>query len=208
MVTLKVLSKYVYAAMVSWVPLNQHAYYEAEETTKARYERIADDYAIVALDPNEPPLFKGDEDRARAQTALTMASFGSYESFFNAEVEDGRKRGDHGTAYCLMQVRPILGIFLDGTKYGWVALQKKGWRAENADRILRGPDLLTDHRVCFTVALHMLRTDGIYGYTGEAKGGRKAEARLNRAKNWMAKHPFKSEDDVTDDDGREALNDD
>lgn len=206
MVTLQALSKYLYAAMAAWVPLGQHAYYESEESTKARYESIADDYAAVALDPDEPPLYKGDEDRARVQTALTLAAFGSYESFFNAEVDDGRKRGDHGTAYCLMQVRPIRGIFLDGTKYGWAVHKTKEWREENADRILKGPDLLTDRKVCFTVALHMLRTDGIYGYTGEAKGGKKAEARLNRAKRWLSEHPFPMEEDGKDVDGRETRN--
>lgn len=198
MVTIKALSAYILTAMTAWVPINQHAYYEKEEETTTRYENIATDIAQVALNPSEPPLFAGDPDVARVKTALLVTSFASLESSFKASVDDGRERGDHGTAWCLMQIRPALGLFLEGTGYDFAVHRPKQWRVENADRILKGTDLIATRTTCLIVGLHMLRQDKIYGYTGEGKGGKKAEHRLNRAKKWYAEHPFPVVEDEVD----------
>jgi hypothetical protein len=82
------LSAYVLSAMVSWVPVEEHASFERREITVQRYEAIAQTIAKVAAD--EPPVFDGDEDSARARTALLLASIASYESHYAARVEDCR----------------------------------------------------------------------------------------------------------------------
>ena len=96
-----VLSAYLLSAMTSWVPLEQHRYYETAAETDARYRAIAQDIAVVALDPEEAPLFAGDDGRAK--TALLLASVASFESTFNGKVDDCRVSGDAGKAHGLWQ---------------------------------------------------------------------------------------------------------
>jgi len=192
MITAKALVAYLLPAMFSWVPVSNHAYYEKEDVTKARYESIATDIAGVAL--VEKPLYVG--DLGQVKTALLMASIASFESNFTAQVDDGRRRGDHGTAFCIMQVRPGWGIFLNDSGYDFAVHRPKDWRDANQDIIFKGEDLLKDRQKCLTVAVHMLRQDGISGYTGEGNtAGRVSTSRLNRAKSWLANHPFPKEDE-------------
>src|SRR5579859_6955591 len=96
------LVTYLVAAMVAWVPLHAHAPTEAPEDVRARYESIAHDAAVVALEQNEAPLFDGPD--ARAETAVLMLSVASFESSFRKTVDDGVGRGDRGRSYCLMQI--------------------------------------------------------------------------------------------------------
>lgn len=92
-----VLAFYLFNAMTSWVPESQHSYYEKEEVTDARYMNIALAIAEVALDPNQEPLFNGDE--GRVQTALVLASIASHESHFSYDVVNCLKAGDNGLAW-------------------------------------------------------------------------------------------------------------
>jgi hypothetical protein len=101
MPTLEALTAYLLSAMTSWVPVDQHRYYETAAETEDRYRAIAQDIALVALDPEEAPLFAGDEGRAK--TALLLASVASFESTFNGKVDDCRVSGDGGRAHGLWQ---------------------------------------------------------------------------------------------------------
>jgi hypothetical protein len=86
--------------MLSWAPLTEHAFVEARAVTEARYAAIADDIASVAL--AEPPLFAGDDGRAR--TAVLLAAIASVESGgFRGDVAFCRRPGDRGHAWGLYQ---------------------------------------------------------------------------------------------------------
>jgi hypothetical protein len=125
---------YLVAAMVGWVPLHVHAPMESPDQAQARYESIARDVVSVAFDESEAPLFDGPD--GRTQTALLMLSVASYESGYRKKVDDGRRLGDHGRSYCLMQIRVGQGA----TREGW-----------------SGHELIDDRQRCFRAALHMLR---------------------------------------------------
>jgi hypothetical protein len=129
------LVAYLVAAMIGWVPLHVHAPLESVDDARGRYESIARDVVSVAFDEAESPLFSGPE--GRTQTALLMLSVASYESGYRIKVDDGRGLGDHGHSYCLMQVKVGRGV----TREGW-----------------SGTDLVTDRKLCFRAALHILRS--------------------------------------------------
>jgi hypothetical protein len=98
---IEMLSNYIFAAMVSWVPVSDHAYYEKQEETIARYHDIANTIAEVALDPTREPMFAGDDDEIK--TALLLASIASSESFFRKSVDDCKVSGDNNLAWGLWQ---------------------------------------------------------------------------------------------------------
>lgn len=163
------LASYLDAAMTAWVP--PAAQPEGEDAAKARYAAIAQDVAAVVSDPDEPPLFEGDNDRHR--TALLLLSIASYESSFFARVDEGRclpRECDAGHAFGLFQVQPARGIALDGD----------GWRYDS--RGFHGRDMVRDRRIAIRVALHLARGPHDPRWTG---GDRTA-----RADTWAAAHPF------------------
>ena len=132
----------------------------------------------MALDENEASLFDG--EGGRSETALLLLSVASYESAFNARVDDGTRRGDHGLSYCLMQIRVGEGA----TREGW-----------------SGKQLVEDRKRCFRAALHILHAsftacrrlpidDRLSAY---ASGHCFADARISRsrvfrARSWWESH--------------------
>lgn len=159
-------------AMASWMPAKTPA-------EQARYETIAKDFASVAFDPAEKPVFDGEDGRAK--TALLMAAIASFESGYRADVDDGRVRGDHGTSWCIMQVR-VIGKTRDG---------------------YTGEDLVRDRTKCLRVALRIVREsfawckdkaieDKLSGYTiGQCKDNEQlARNRFGRARAWWREHPL------------------
>jgi hypothetical protein len=162
-----VLWPWVLTAMVTWAPPPTGADLE-------RYKSIASDIEAVAYDPAEEPVVAGPEGRAR--TALLLASTAYDESYFRADVDDGRARGDAGRSVCLAQV--------------WVGSGRtyEGWNAA---------DLIADRQKCFRAALHIVRGslfwcrslsggDRLGGYThGKCvRPNRIGRARWARAFSW------------------------
>jgi hypothetical protein len=170
------LSAYIFSAMVTWTPLKVH-FRESENEVRARYEGIARDIATVALDESEPPLFAGED--GRTQTALLIASIASFESYFRADVDAGKARGDHGVSWCMMQVQV----------HGKTA---EGWT---------GQDLILDRTKCIRAGLHLVQYSfewckhlplrhKLSGYTsGTCGADASSEARIARAIRWMKEHP-------------------
>jgi hypothetical protein len=167
---------YFVTAMTAWIPMRAHA--EPVEDTMARYESIARDAAMVAYDDAEQPLFDGPDGRAR--TALLMLSIASFESSYQHAVDIGAGRGDHGTSYCLMQIRVGEGT----TREGWT-----------------GRQLVTDRTKCFRAALHILHgsfnvchnlpmEDRMSAYaTGRClENTRASRVRVGRAQAWWSAH--------------------
>jgi hypothetical protein len=168
------VAAWLVGAMMAWSP-------PITKTTaeQSRYEAIARDFAAVAFDANEKPVFDGEDGRAK--TALLMAAIASYESGYRADVDDGRTRGDHGNSWCLMQVR-VIGKTRDG---------------------YTGEDLVKDRTKCLRVALRLMREsfawckersieDRLAGYTvGTCKENEPlARNRFYRAKNYWKDHPL------------------
>jgi hypothetical protein len=116
---------WVLTAMVTWAPPRTDA-------DLGRYKSIASDIEAVAYDPAEEPIVPGPDGRAR--TALLLASTAYDESFYRADVDDGRARGDGGHSVCVMQV------WVEGrTREGWTA-----------------GELIADREKCVRTALHIL----------------------------------------------------
>jgi hypothetical protein len=176
------LIAYLLAAMVTWSPPGDHDYYEPREETLDRYAAIAKDFAAVALDPEEAPLFGGPQ--GRVQTGLLLASVAFYESGgYRRDVDLGigkKARGDSGRSWCLMQIN--IG---DGTTL-------EHWS---------GRDLVEDRQKCLRVGLRRMRQsfemcsgqafiDRLSGYTT----GRCTVAddyshrRMKRALGWWGAH--------------------
>jgi hypothetical protein len=178
--------------MTTWVPPHEHS--EGADAALKRYQVIANDIASVALDTNEKPVFAG--NNGRVQTALLMAAIASYESFYRADIDDGRRTGDHGRSWCIMQVH----------------VPKK--TAEG----FSGRDLVADRQHCLVSALHLIQEsyticraqrvpDRLSLYTvGACREEKKAEWRTLRAMSWFKDHPppkdaaepDAGEDDVVD----------
>jgi hypothetical protein len=99
------LVSYLVAAMIAWCPPSIHRHTgDTDGQTEQRYTALATNIAWVALDPNEAPLFS-DEEGGRARTALLIAAIASYESKqFSKEIDSDRGTGDHGNAFCTMQI--------------------------------------------------------------------------------------------------------
>lgn len=136
------LIAWLVAGMLSWtLPSAQH------DANRPRYEGIARDAVSVAADPSEPPLFEGADGRIR--TAALILAIASMESTFAADVEEGRRRGDDGGSWCLMQLHLNGGrIALRGDTMAWTTLRSgDGWS---------GPELV-DRRKCFRAGLHVVR---------------------------------------------------
>jgi hypothetical protein len=98
---IETLANYIFAAMISWVPISDHSYYEKPEITTARYHDIANSIVEVALDPEQEPLFA--EEDGRIKTALLLASVASSEGFFRKDIDSCKIGGDHGLAWGLWQ---------------------------------------------------------------------------------------------------------
>jgi hypothetical protein len=175
---MEAIVSYLTAAILAWVPLHAHAPFESSDDVLARYDSIVRDAVSVAFDDAESSLFDGEDGRLR--TALLMLSVASFESGFRKRVDEGLRRGDHGRSYCLMQIQ--VG---DGTT-------REGWT---------GHDLVTDRRLCFRAALHILHAslsacrklafeDRLSKYASGRcfENAEVSRSRVDRARVWLATH--------------------
>ena len=170
------------SAMLRWtLPEAQH------EAARARYTEIAQDAVTVAFTAEESPLFKG--PLGRTKTATLLLAIASYESSFRQDVEEGRKRGDHGQSWCLMQIN--LGrarVRLDGDGWAWAKADEEG--------ALSGEDLAADRKACFRMALHFARVSyracgdlSLYTSGSCSKTEKAAKYRAFRAAELLRRNP-------------------
>ena len=109
--------------------------HEGPSERTARIESIAADIATVVYDPEENPIFMG--PRAREQTAAVVSTFAAEEGMnLAASVDTGKRMGDNGRSYCIMQINVGRGK----TPEGWT-----------------GSDLIEDRKKCIRAGLHALR---------------------------------------------------
>lgn len=174
---IEAMTTWLLGAMVAWSPPDAH-HKEGGPAALARYETIARDLAVVALDPSEKPLFEGPTGRAR--TALLLAAVASMESDFRKSVDTGKLRGDNGRSWCILQVQV----------YGKTPQQ---WT---------GQDLVDDRKRCLRAGLSVMRESfricralpleyRLSGYTsGSCYEEPLAKARTRRAFSYWKKKPF------------------
>lgn len=185
------LTKYILAAMLSWVPLNNQTIYgETEAEALARYEATALDIVTTVLSPNEPWIFKNTNG---VKEALELASIASFEGGFQTFVEDGscNKKGykpdgrggcDGGHAFSNWQIHIYGNGYIlqdDGltnvdAEKNIARILKKPLSFEPGD-VIQGKNLIEDHRLAARVALHLVRLSwksahSLCGFTGEDCG--------------------------------------
>jgi hypothetical protein len=178
---LEALAAYLLKAMVAFVPVGMHAYYETG--TGARYAEIAADIADVAL--TDEPAFKG--ELGRVKTALLLTAIASYESNFDARTDRGLSvrpgDNDRGAAVGLWQTHLYAPLLPEGwTREDLASDRKKA--ARFALRMVR-----ESFRVCAgrpAVELLGWYTRGGNGCAPSVKG----EHRMSRAMRWLEAHPF------------------
>ena len=112
---------------------------ESEEQIKVRYAEIAK--SISHAIETDGALFR--EDTSGKRTAALILSIMKHESGLLKSVQIGKRRGDGGRSWCLMQVNIGNGPVYFGTP------EMNKWY---------GKDLVTDIGKCVKVGLHALRT--------------------------------------------------
>jgi hypothetical protein len=205
---LEAITIYILGAMTSWIPIGNLTYWgETEEQARARLESIASDVATVATDGGEKSAFAG--PLGRVKSALLLSSVASMESGFQKFVDDGTcnkpdyqadRRGgcDGHHAFSIWQIHVAGEGFVlleDGSLSSKMYSSK-----ETIERlgVVTGKELIADRKVAARVALRIMRDSlknygSLCAYSGEdCAPGRhpKADARLDRAKAYLARHPF------------------
>lgn len=154
------MNNWAYKQIVKWSPPGKSHYTkETQSDAEKRYSEIASDAVAVVYDPNEPSLFKGENGRAR--TLALLLSVASSESDFRSDVDTGvgrHSKGDGGKSWCLMQVQ-LSKAGKDGKTSTRVLLDPDGGFRFSYDpkEGLGGEDLVKDRKMCFRVALRMMK---------------------------------------------------
>lgn len=172
--------QYLLAAMIAWCPPSVH-YYQMDQAmsdqdkydyTYARYESIAQDLSDVVMNEDERSLF--DDKDGKLKTAILMLANASFESGeFREDIDNTNATGDHGRAYCLMQIQ------------------------------LRPGETIRDRKDCFRLGLARIRESfkACPGYRQEEKlavyasghcnvGLDNSKKKFNRAYSWLKENPF------------------
>ena len=194
---------------------------EATETkaeAQERYEAIAGDLAEVVWSPNEKPLFRGSDGRAR--TAAVLLSIMLHESAFRKDVDSGigkHARGDSGRSWCMMQINIGTGKTLPWNKVKYrfakpVCPEDKPATSqcdpkEEIEEAMTGQDLVEDRRNCMRAGLHLIhgvRCGGLpvrewlraYASGSCENGSVESQARMDLAISWYGRHKpdFKDSD--------------
>jgi hypothetical protein len=179
------LVAWLVAALAHWAPAPPGILHDAvvEERTI-----VANALVAVAFDEAEPPLAEFTGPDARARTALLLGSIAAHESGLLPRLAAGRclqGECDHGDSFGLTQVK--LG------PHGIALIPGAGYRrcAEDTVGCLTPAELAGDVPGQLRVALHLLRSDGLQSYTGEAGSDEAPAARRRRmsAELWALRHP-------------------
>lgn len=183
---LQSIAAWLLAALTHWTPMPAG---KLADSVNHEREVVAQALVEVAYDPAEPPLptFANGND-SRAQTALLLGSIAAHESGLLPRLARGEcmpAECDHHASFGLWQVK-----YGD---HGLALIPGGGYR--RCGRDTQGcyiPSLLIDDIPGqLRVALHVLRSDGLKSYTGEANSDTAPAARRRRlaAEMWAARHP-------------------
>jgi hypothetical protein len=195
--------------MVAVAPVDRKQYYpdamETKEDAEARYNSIASDITAVVWSTENPPLFAGDDGRAK--TAAVVMSIMTHESGFRRDVDYGlgrAGRGDSGNSWCLMQVKTG-----NGRTATWNRVKHRFamWN-DPPDELVQGwtgPELVADRKKCITAGYRIMSASfsacrglpvsgwlRVYASGSCEAGAPESEHRMNMGINWFNNHrpPF------------------
>jgi hypothetical protein len=156
--------------MVTWVPLEEHAWLEPRAVTAERYARIAETIAKVASE--EEPIFEGELEAARARTALLLAAIASYESHYAARVEN-----------CRVSNAGALGLWQTVAPRGQVCKSREGAARVALAMVRQSFQACSRHDELDRLAFY---TDGFC-----RRDWRRSRSRVGRATRYWTKTPLK-----------------
>lgn len=183
---------------------------EDQQKVRERYEQTASDIVDIAFDPGNPAIFAGTDGRLK--TALQLAALASFEGGFNDWVDDGscntpefqkhakaqhRVECDGGAAFSIWQIHPEAGYIIKDGELTLARYVPREYVAAHAEDVVTGPKLVAQRRLAALVAYYLVRYSEhrfhtLCSYTGENCMGAHPLAlqRANRAKDYLAHHPF------------------
>jgi hypothetical protein len=195
------LANWAFDRISMWSPPGKSAYkedYESAESGSIRYRSVIEDAISVVYDPNESPVFQG--PIGRAKTLALVLAIADSESGFRRTVDSGEVRGDKGNSWCLMQI--WVGQDKSKTRSEFnIDIESKFWKRAPKGFGYGGEDMVADRKVCFRVALHMIRRSfascynnpvserlAIYASGQGCDVGKDASKnRVGKAINWLAR---------------------
>jgi Tfp pilus assembly protein PilV len=168
------LAAYFLASMVSFTPTSQHAYYEPEAVTQARYAAIAEALAEVML---AEPM----SDSERLKVGVVMVSIGDAESDWRADVVSCSKGGDHDKSWGPWQTQLPKAQVCEGTR--------------SAARLALGMvkrSFLICKELPTPARLSWYTDGGAWNSSPErkARANRRSSFRMIRALAWVKQHPL------------------
>ena len=170
------LAAYLFPFLVASVPLADHSYYENIETTRDRYESIAETIAWVSI---EAPVFEDDESGVR--TGALLASIATYEGSLKAEIDTCAKGGD---------------IDKNGVAHAWTLWQVHAEKEKACASRVAGATIAREMiRISFKTCKSRAMLDRLSIYTDGSchSNWKRSRHRMGRAMNWVALHPFTDE---------------
>lgn len=169
MIKILILASYLLSAMMSWVPLSNHSYYEKERDTLLRYTDLAITMATAVSDSNRTPVFEGEDGRVK--TGLLMASIASTESAYARAAVICKVGGDNGIA--------------------WGAWQTHTDKARTCASLSNAAGLALNY---VEISFHWCRKgnplDRLSGYTdGRCRTSNQSRRKISRALKWYKENP-------------------
>lgn len=206
MTVLDIVTAWVLSFIIVAAPPGRKIYYPEGQETRAeaemRYRDITRDVIEVVYDPNEKPLFKGPNGRAR--TVSVVLSVMLHESSFMKHVDYNigkYARGDQGKSWCLMQIK-IDNSRNRTMRWNRVKNRPPVWNdpPEEIDEGYTGDELIADRKLCIREGMKILRlsfgacskyplNERLRNYASGTceKGGEASKARMNLAIFWFQK---------------------
>jgi hypothetical protein len=178
---MNVLYTYIFNAMLSWIPLNQHCYYPVSQECLNKeeqfYHEVANDIVDVMNEPTTVLPFTDAE--AKVKTALLMTAIAATESGFNRDVDSCKVTGDHGLA---------LGMWQTHTSRADSCLDRK-------KAIRKALDIVN---ISFNMCKLYPVLDKMSGYTTGSCHINSTPSRykVGKALNYLTAHPYKEEEEL------------
>lgn len=98
------LAPIIFKAMITFYPIQNHAYHETTEITTNRYESISED---IAEGSAQQPIFS-DAEGGAAKTGILLASLARWESQgYDAKVDQCITAGDNGMSWTIFQLMSL-----------------------------------------------------------------------------------------------------
>lgn len=162
------LAHYLLQAMLAWVPLSQHSFYEKKNSSLLRYSSIALASSETILDKKIAPVFDNDEDKVK--TSLLLVSIPSSETGFVKSAVECFISGDNGQA--------------------WGPWQTHTPKKETCNNLLAAAGFAMNYiTISFDWCKKLPLQDRLSGYTdGKCRSSSESQRKVGRALSWYNAH--------------------